>query len=672
MKNHTFTILLGWLLFLTSNLFAQNHEGLFKLKEGDWFEVQVVDKIRMDNNKRVSSYKYTSHLLRYQLLKQFPNNSQQYKVSIEQLKVWQKPSRRMSLGYDSYYPFFEENKTTPEIKNQFFLEVSPSGKISRFDPSKSNKSSSIILNEIGSVYGRKTFMKSEQNMEDSLIIRNLSSVLMLPIGQPDFKRQTNIYKYSNASLTSRTETKMAGIKQAEVLFKDSLTLKIPYQNNTGIPMLINLPDIQFVLTKASFPLESNTIIHGITKDQINLPIKIYMLGAYSESYFTGKQFRTDNNGSFICPIFLNRPYHLKITVGNKTLTSFLEPGDTLDFTEIEYLAHQISPINSQSQIDYFSEIKKKTESLSGKAEYNTKLSNEINQYRHYSLFFKDEESIVTQSQEADKKVNKLINSYQGKASDACLDYFRRDWNYFLATERLKFYEESRIPSGQNTWNDVLTIKEYPADFFLGVDTMPILMNPFEWNNSYQNFLTKAHHFKQERLGYSIGKWQHQDFLENYFFTQASLSGFPLYYQIAQLIRYEYKHNSTKEDFIEPYYQSFINNCLDPVLIESLKEVHENAMQLKIGREFPIKSFVLRDSSIFSLEMLKGKPICLILLRGPNTRLNDYKEIIEKFKTEEIEFLFARQYSNYYFDEKKDSTIIRCYISPVRLQSKEIF
>ena len=98
MKKHTFTLLIGWLLLMTSNLMAQNTEGRFKLKEGDWFEV-AVEQNNCDNG-------IANYLLRYQLLKQLPNNNQQYQIILENHKEIHGKNMEYS-GYDSYYPTFE-------------------------------------------------------------------------------------------------------------------------------------------------------------------------------------------------------------------------------------------------------------------------------------------------------------------------------------------------------------------------------------------------------------------------------------------------------------------------------------------------------------------------------------------------------------------------------------
>lgn len=109
MKKTKITLIIGWLFFLAPNLFAQNNEGVFKLKEGDWFEVQVE---QTDG---------TSFLLKYELQKQLPNKNQLYRIKLEHFKAIIKYG--MKVGYDSYYPTFEENKSNPEIKNQFDLGV---------------------------------------------------------------------------------------------------------------------------------------------------------------------------------------------------------------------------------------------------------------------------------------------------------------------------------------------------------------------------------------------------------------------------------------------------------------------------------------------------------------------------------------------------------------------
>jgi len=301
---------------------------------------------------------------------------------------------------------------------------------------------------------------------------------------------------------------------------------------------------------------------------------------------------------------------------------------------------------------------KRSNHFSGKAEYNTIISNQINRYKDYPLFDKGNKSSITISKEVDRAVNDLINCYQGKASDNCLDYFRRNWNYFLAAERLRLYEDSRIVSGYKTNKGVPNMNDYPADFFLGVDTIPVLMNPFEWNTSYQNFIERAQVFKQERLGWAIGKLYTLNFLDNYYFAQATLRGYPLYSQIARLIDLELRHNPSNFDIIEPRYQAFINNCSNPALTEPLIKVHKTTVQLKIGNKFPLNELVLADSSVFHFDRFKGRPICLILINSTHPTIQEFNEAISKFTSYDVQFILVHLPDARWMKGKPESTLTK--------------
>jgi hypothetical protein len=65
------------------------------------------------------------------LQKQLPNNNQLYKVHFDHYKIKKKYGKDY-VSDDSYYPAFEENKTNPKTKNQFSLEVTPTGEVVHF------------------------------------------------------------------------------------------------------------------------------------------------------------------------------------------------------------------------------------------------------------------------------------------------------------------------------------------------------------------------------------------------------------------------------------------------------------------------------------------------------------------------------------------------------------
>ena len=630
MKKHTFTLLLGWLLFLSSNLFAQDSEGLFRLKEGDWFEVQVEQRYGTTltwNSQSQKQLNEKSFLLNYQLKKQLVNGNQEYKIRLDHFKIRKKYGADY-FGYDSYYPTFEENRTNQEIKNQFSLEVTPTGKIVRFTPFKTNKSSQLNLTQIGSSYRAMGTATYGESNSDSLLIRIFSGYLMLP---------------------------------------DTLPNKILRDQKSKLPLLIKLTDMQLSLTDASFSLPNNTVILGKLKDQISKEIKISLKGENSDYYFQEKQFRTNTDGSFDCHIFLKRPLHLRVQVGNQTLTTFMEPGDTLNISAIGHQSREVQ-YNQYAETKsngYFSADLKKSDYFSGNAAYNTMLSNELDQYRNGFIYEKEVGSVAINAKKTTESVNQIIESYREKASVECIRYFETDFKYFLAVAKLYFDEDQqssfwidlqnhKFPETTNKFPNI----DYPTEFFLEVDTMSILMNPFEWNTSYQNFIQKAQQFKQNRLVWAAGKRNFGTFLENYYFNQASLQGYPLYNQIAKSIDLELRKGLANNNLVERYYHDFVNNCLDPALNEPLQKVYETSVQLKIGNTFPTKSFTLEDSSIFNLEKFKAKPICLVLFDGPKSSLNQFKVDIEKFRPEEVEFIFIRTTKDTWIGGKVDSIIWR--------------
>lgn len=626
MTKLTFTLLLGWLLLLSSGLVAQNKEGRFHLKEGDWFEVQVTNMDR------------TNTFLRYLLKKQLSNNNQKYRISfehyIENFSTVQSRSKYALVenwGYDSYYPEYEEDKIAPQDSIQYTLEVSPIGKIIDFKPLKTNRSLKITLNQISSLFGINNFIVySNGLLPDSSIIRSYSNMLMDPVHNSEVQNGGKV---------------IAMLHKLKRL-SDSIPNKIFTHQETGVPLLIKTQLMKFALTNASFPINGNSIIQGNIKDQFKKDVIISMIGENSAWYFPEKKFKSGDDGSFSCPIFLKRPLHLRVQVGDKSLTTFMEPGDTLNIAQIGHQAIQLlnDHFKDTKPKEYFSKELQKSDYFSGTAAYNTMLSNELDQYKNYFSYDNSIPYVIDYCQKTSKTVNELIDSYRGKASVTCIEYFQKDLNFFLSVDKLNFGLESILPKIDALQK--LAGISYPENFFMAVDTLPILLNPFEWNSSYQSYIQKSQLFKQKRLGWAVGKRVGvkfpvgDNFLENYYFSQASLKGYPLYNQLAILIDQELKNGLSENNVIEHYYKDFVNNCEDPALTEPLNKVYESAIQLKIGNQFPIHSFILQDHSIFKLDKLKGKPICLILLDNTKSSVNAYQTEFEKFRTEEVEFVIA--------------------------------
>jgi|GEM_PF-701793 len=636
MKKQTFTLLLILLQFLSAGLMAQNNEGRFRLKEGDWFEVHVEqnhpESFKLRNNLHNQLFNST-YLLNYKLEKQLPNRNQQYKIRIDHFKVSMK-DEEIYVGYDSYYPTFEENKQIPEKKKEFTLEVTPEGRIVNFNSDKNNPSSNVVLTEINPHDGSNNYYQSMPDMQDSFTISGISTHLMSPV-------------YSSEN---RNADYSIGTCFEKITKNDSIGIKVPYIKENGVPLSIKMSEFQLILTNASFPLTNNTIIQGKVSDQKNKEIKISMLGDNPEYYFPQKNFKSNIDGSFTCPIFLKRPLRLNIQVGNKNLTTFMEPGDTLNISTIGHQSLYLEKdyYRNTKPNGYFDTSIRKSDYFTGSAAYNTMLSNEIDQYRENLPYPDSIPAIVSYCQKTTKAVNELIDSYRGKASVTCIEYFKRDWDYFITSAKLDFSKRDIKPT--SPFNAIIS-KDYPSDYFLAVDTMPVLMNPFEWNYSYQSFLHLSQGYKQFRFGQINNKRRY------YYFSLATLSGYPLYKTLANYIANEFRTGSTNNAIIEFYFSDFLNNCSDPVLNEPLKNIQKASILLEIGKSFPVKSFVLQDSSIFEMSKFKGKSVCLILLNGRVWYTADFEQTILKFKEDEVQFIFARLPVKDYNKKKFESTIL---------------
>jgi hypothetical protein len=600
---------------------AQNNEGRFKLKEGDWFEIEVelgYNRTPLFPNRTETEHFSAIYLLNYQLKKQLPNNNQKYLISIDRSKII-KEYEETYFGYDSFYPNYKVNKTDPEIIRQYVLEVTPEGKIIEFLPVKEILHQKINLTDIGSSKLFKGLVLYSEDNSDSSLINIFSKVLMAT---------------------------------------DSLPGK-PNPVDRRVPAQIKIKDMKLVLTDASFPIMHNAIVQGKLKDQGNQNISISMIGENSDYYFPEKNFHTNQDGSFACPIFLKRPLHLKIKIGDKALTTFMEPCDSLNIHAIGHQAfeYQNHIYSDTKPNEYYSAGMAKSDYFSGNAAYNTMLSNELDQFRTGFVKEKDVPEVIKNGKEIAQAVSNIINSYRGKASDNCIEYFQMDFQYFLAVAKFYFKKEHEMPDfdAQGKYR-IPQRMVYPVDFFMEVDTLPILMKPYEWNISYQNFIKNSQDYKQNRLGMSVGKTASDNFMENYYFSMASLKGYPFYQQIAYYLDMELRKGSDI-NIVKPYYDCFLNNCEDPALTEPLKKVYTTAERFKIGNHFPFSSFELHDSTHFNLESFKGKPTCIVFLDRSIRAWNPLIEAIKKFKQDEVAFLIVKATDKKFKESITDTALL---------------
>ncbi|MCU4162575.1 sensor histidine kinase [Carboxylicivirga caseinilyticus] len=665
MKKLNLTILsIAIFLLASSNLSAQNNEGRFNLNVGDWFKYRV-DQTADINPADSSSVTSLLSLMAdtkfaidvsYQLQKQDDNGNQFFKVEVERIrsKVYS-GQMDMWFGYDSFYPPFTDEKRDLDQKHQFLLGINPNGEIFQLDTIHINNST-IQLSKINAQKKRGIAISYTFNFPIKYLGFINSIMAFKPAksghqdliyGDSDEKMTLKTISYSEKgdfSIYTIKAEKAIEIGQIICLTKERLT----YENDFCY------------LIDASFPLPGNTVIKGKLNDQINKEITIGVEGDRDEIYFQKKHFITQRDGSFECRLFIDRPYYLKLDVGNESMNAFIEPNDTLVINQIEQRVERVSHYGTlydhPTQLGYLLN----TNRFEGKAAYNAKLSVEMDEWLGYPPAPKSVEDYLNYQETTSKSVNQLFSLYKGKASESCINFLRLKWEFFHAADKLYFKDNLETTIRRDLYTAMKDMKykqdtEYPMGFYADVDTLSTVMHPYEWCKDYQSFLDYSFDFKKERLEMQVGGLNN-DFYNKYYFARSALKGYPLYKALSKILDEGLRQGCATVKRIEPYYQDFINNCTDPVLTEPLIKVHSAAKQFEIGEKFPIESVLLKDSSQIKISDYKGKPVCLFIWDSPKSSINHMKNELHKFKSSEVEFVFVVT-SGYQYDQIPVDTAI---------------
>ncbi|MFA5330013.1 MAG: histidine kinase [Prolixibacteraceae bacterium] len=675
MKKTKIVRILSVLLILSANLFAQNTECRFKLKEGDWFEMQLhfsfdfngtYEAFNVFNKKAATKEKENTNgllNLRYQLQKQLPNGNQVYRVNTERIMVkmlWS--SFNTWLGYDTYYPPYSEGELSSPKKFLFEMEVNPKGNILRFVPDKANPTNTTLyLDEISPKLKNPFGITFTFDILSPELLEILSGLFTYFPSKEKGKILKNIEIYAKQII----ETKEYNI--AKVVFNDSITGEIYYSKTNGVLSAIMSDEASdlfgVLLTDASFPIPANTMINGMLKDQPNQEVLIRFVDSHPFSESKEFHFKTDAAGAFNCPFLLTAAQHMKLKIGNKSLDTFMEPGDTLNIKGIGRTQERVDVVEGKFwDIPEDASNTNRPDFFSGPAANNTLLSIEMNQWLVYYPIFNSIQAAESFQVRMRKKIDEILTKYSGKASPTCISYFKTEAMYYLATDKFYFFDNEKysVSDNKNFFNGSSNAKsffDYPSDFFSESDTMAILLNPYQHGKNFNEFLYYSQRIKQDRLGLSVGRVHNDNFLESYYFALASLKGYPLYSQLAKLIDKELRKEFADNSIVIPYYQAFLNNCTDPGLTGPLRETYEAAGKLKIGNKFPLSGLVLQDSSIFNPEQFKGKPVCLVVIDGPKSHIGHYKEEFTKFKPDEVQFIIAR-ITGTWMESKLDSAVLK--------------
>lgn len=662
MKRKNILIYLTLGLFLISlKLSAENPEGRFRIEEGDWFESKLDLPFNLNLNyqdadiiQNVISDPGDTDLsltLRYQLQKQLNNGNQVFNVSIKRIQAKiLRSGFNAWMGYDSYYPTYQDDIEQIKPFIEFEMEVSPDGNISRFD-SISGTLPILNFDEISKKNNPKIGVIFSMGLPIQFLQFAVTQTMLLP-PETGTKNLSIIGFEEDIVVKTKQFTETTFYDIYEISLNDSASSEIRLSKNERVNLA--------AVVDASFPIPANTLIKGIISGEGNTDITISPDIGSEDKYFTSKYFKTESDGTFNCPMFINRPFYLNIRIGNKWVKAFIEPNDTLEISSIP------QNLERYSREAIFYDLPTKpgyminSSDFGGKAAYNARLSIEMNEWVARMTYPESTQLFLNFQSEIHQKVQDLIDQYRGKATEACINYFSSRCNYFLAVNKFYFADDTERYYTRKALTDKGQQEEvkivYPADFFLEIDTLSTVMYPFEWCYYYREFLEYSHEYKKERLGMSVGGLD-EDFYSNYYFARASLKGFPLYTKLYETLDKELRKGYNTANKIESFYQDFIHNCSDPELVDPLKETHQTVSNFAIGNTFPIQSYTLKDSSLFDLKDYKGKPVCLTFLHSPKREINDFKREIEKFDADEVEFIFVYLPNNYMDSTPVDSSIL---------------
>ncbi|MGQ8337402.1 sensor histidine kinase [Sunxiuqinia sp. A32] len=642
-------------LFLSTKLSAVPPEGRFGLEVGDWFEMKFDLPLSfrsgctspLDFFKDSGGATFTV-FLRYQLQNQRSNGNQLFNVSIKRVQSKLLGSEGW-MGYDSYYPPYQDDNNAAKEFIQFEMEVTPDGIVSRFD-SISGCFPSFNHSKISPDNNHRVRSSYSLNLPTKSIELFSNFVAFLP-PKSGFKTLLE----NKIETNNYSETEFYGVY--EIRSNDSISVEIKCLKKERILVA----DQMCHLENASFRIPANTLIKGELTDQANQEITISLDGDDKEFYFKKATFKTDEDGSFICPIFLNRSFYLNIEIGNKKLSAFVEPKDTLEILAISQKVERVSYRGAFHDCPTSPGYLLGSANFKGNAAFNAELSVEMDEWMtNYLIVPKDLQAYQEYRNVMVQKVNELINHYRRKASETCIDYFKTKWDYYLAYSKLALPEKIEtkfIADKSGSFQKFVKVNiDYPDDFFLECDTLATLMVNDPWCKHYKAYLEEAYKFRKNRLGMAVGGLDN-DFYANYYFSRASLKGFPLYSALAKAIDLELRSGFASASEVEPFYQDFMNNCKDPLLTEPLAKVHETVAKLATGETFPVQSFLQQDSTIFDLSTHKGKPVCLVILDAPRGNINNFKKNIEKFEPDQIDFVFVVMPRNWITQDPVDSTIL---------------
>jgi len=569
------TLLLG-----LSQLFAQKQSSALILKSGDWFETDI----RINNLTHTSDYRFD---VRYEISSKAQNGDLAFKISIERMRLKYTDENHTSLGYDSYYPPYVENRKKNLTKQIYEITADGHGKISKL--------------KLLSTAPKLSFSVIDVKAKSAALKTELTADRFFPTDHLKQISETII----NALIAGKPKVKT-----------------IELTNSAGERNIANA-----VLKSASFKLLRNAVIKGNITN-LNKADSIYSVTDWGEEIF-----RFNKDGSFSANILAGPNTRRRWVFGKfdgddefdgfKTFSLLLEPLDTLTV--------------KADALNFY-----KTVSFGGNAAAKAALSKDLvavvdNQWVNKSNYrSKSLKEFIAFQKQGQKDFDGILKKYANRVSSEILDYCRKDFKYVQAGTKLMYVSEYRKKQKPNRLLD-----DFPEGFFLSIDTLPVSMSASEGGMYYGYYLIWLLSYQQTKLG--MVNADQYGFFASYATAMASFEGYPLYFSISEAFEKELQKGDPESTVrLKNYYEDFIHNCGNTSLTNRITALWTKAMQLwSAGNPSPVKQLLLKDGSTLDLTQFKGKPLVLIVNNNRSKVLKGYIDLIKKQDGSQVHFVIAQ-------------------------------
>jgi len=341
------------------------------------------------------------------------------------------------------------------------------------------------------------------------------------------------------------------------------------------------------LIAASFPMPDNMVIRGRL---MNLPAnsKSYL----NLNYAAGEknlQFRSDGSFSYSFVMDKHDPIRLTYSDGmnSYTISTYVDSGDSL--------------VLHADARDFVG-----TAQFIGDKAADANLGIKL-----YALGTKYKEQAEAIAFDDEGPVNFMeLQKKQHAEFVALAKPVYRDFSYHKmkhlveqAQAKLNYLYKARWLSSPNA---EATFRDFPEDFFLSIDTLPIFMN---WSKAswFTHYLHDYKLYLSEKV--NMVNSSGFGFLSDFALSLTYLKAFPLYHSLAEAFEQDLSNSTWKEARkLAPYYDDFVRNCGDMELNNQVIEKWNLINSWAPGSDSPLSSLKLADGSVLDLKKFKGKTL----------------------------------------------------------------